>query len=236
MDLLLIRRLALLVVLALPVPAWAAEGVTCKVHDPELQGVYRGPCVDGWAHGAGEAEGPAARYAGDFVHGRKHGRGVKTWVHGDRYEGGFREDRRHGEGRYVWGPRSEWAGQQYAGGYVDDLREGMGTYSWPDGRSVRGTWQRDVPSASVAAQMALTLRSHAERYSRVMFVGATVCRVEPVGIAAADTFKGAVVRVDGDRFQVRITEPGKLSGQLEGKWVAKGEVVIDYPDRWISCR
>ena len=175
------------------------------------------------------------RYAGDFVRGRKHGQGIKTWAHGDRYEGGFRDDRRHGGGCYVWGPRSEWAGQQYVGGYVDDLREGIGTYSWPDGRSVRGIWQRDVPSAPVAAQVALTLRNHAERYSRVMVVGATVCRVEPVGIAAADTFKGSE-RIDGERMSVRITAPGRLGGQLDGKAVARGDVMMDYPDRWVACR
>lgn len=233
---LLIRGLLLSAMLALPVTAFAAEGVACKVHDPELQGVYRGPCVDGWAHGAGEAEGPAARYIGDFVRGRKHGQGVKTWVRGDRYEGGFRDDRRHGEGRYVWGPRSEWAGQSYAGGYVDDLREGTGTYHWPDGRSVRGLWRRDLPATPVAAQMAQSLRSHAERHVRVMFVGATVCRVEAVGIAAADTFKGRVERIDGERITVRITTPGRLGGQLDGKPVAKDQAVTDYPDRWAPCR
>lgn len=234
--LLMLRRLLLIGVLLLPALLQAQSGTTCKVFDPELQGRYQGPCVDGFAQGRGEAEGPGARYVGEFDRGRKQGRGIKTWTNGDRYEGQFRNDRRHGEGRYVWGPQSEWAGQYYEGSYVDDLRQGEGRYVWPDGRSVRGQWQRDLPSAAVAAQMALTLRSHAERYSRVLIVGATVCRVVPVGIAAADTFKGSVEQVDGERFEVRITEPGKLSGQLDGKLVAKGDVVVDYPDRWVPCR
>src|SRR5688500_16617172 len=54
----------------------------CRVLDPELQGSYRGPCVNGLAEGEGAASG-AAEYRGSFRGGRKHGHGVKTWPNGD---------------------------------------------------------------------------------------------------------------------------------------------------------
>jgi hypothetical protein len=63
------------VVLAfITLPAWAQ---TCRVLDPQLQGSYSGPCVNGLAEGKGVATGISS-YEGDFKAGRKHGRGVKT--------------------------------------------------------------------------------------------------------------------------------------------------------------
>src|SRR5205807_8657360 len=62
-----------------------AQAQECRVLDPELQGRYAGPCVNGLAEGQGSARG-AAQYEGGFKAGRKHGKGVKTWPNGDRFE------------------------------------------------------------------------------------------------------------------------------------------------------
>ena len=58
--------------------ATVAQAQTCRVLDPELQGTYAGPCVNGLAEGEGVARGQA-EYRGGFQAGRKHGHGVKTW-------------------------------------------------------------------------------------------------------------------------------------------------------------
>ena len=90
--------------------ACAAHGQACRVLDPELQGTYAGPCVNGLAEGEGVATG-TAEYRGGFQAGRKHGHGVKTWPNGDRYEGEFVADGKDGYGVYVWG-QGPWQGER----------------------------------------------------------------------------------------------------------------------------
>ena len=214
-------------------PAMAADA--CKVMDPELQGAYSGPCVEGLAQGKGAASGKA-RYTGDFVAGRKHGKGLKVWPNGDRYEGDFINDLRQGQGMYRWGAASEWAGQRYVGAYVADKREGLGSYEWPDGRKLSGQWQGDLPSPTLAAQMSTTIRLYAEQMVRVSIPGAAVCRNIPVGISEIDTVSAVVLSAEGNRIRVRIERPGRLGAELDGRMVKQGMELSDYVDRWMVCR
>ena len=223
----------LLCVLPLGSAALAAEA--CRVIDPELQGQYTGPCVEGLAQGNGVAVG-AARYTGDFVAGRKHGMGLKVWPNGDRYEGAFVADRKQGQGAYRWGAGSEWAGQRYVGAYVADRREGLGTYEWPDGRKLSGQWQADLPSPMLAAQMQTTIRVYAEQMVRVSIPGAKVCRSVLVGISEMDTITAVVLAAESNRIRVRIERPGRLGAELDGRVVKAGMELSDYVDRWMVCR
>ena len=38
------------------------------------------------------------RYEGDFIDGKKHGRGIYTVPNGNRFEGDYLDDKRHGPG------------------------------------------------------------------------------------------------------------------------------------------
>ncbi len=38
------------------------------------------------------------RYEGDFIDGKKHGRGIYTFPNGNRFEGDYLDDKRHGQG------------------------------------------------------------------------------------------------------------------------------------------
>jgi hypothetical protein len=224
--------MALLFACCAPV-ALAADA--CKVMDPELQGAYSGPCVGGLAQGSGAASG-TARYTGDFVAGRKHGKGLKIWPNGDRYEGDFVNDQRQGQGTYRWGSASEWAGQRYVGAYVADKRDGLGSYEWPDGRKLSGQWQADLPSPMLAAQMQTTIRMYAEQMVRVSIPGATVCRNVPMGISEVDTITAVVLAAESNRIRVRIERPGRLGAELDGRVVKAGMELSDYVDRWMVCR
>jgi hypothetical protein len=105
--------------------------LACKVLDPELQGSYAGPCVNGLADGEGTATG-LATYRGHFKAGRKDGQGVKTWPNGDRYEGAFADGMKQGHGVYTWG-RGPWQGERYDGEFEHDRRNGPGTYHYANG-------------------------------------------------------------------------------------------------------
>lgn len=213
------------------VPGIAAD---CRVLDPELQGAYTGPCIDGLAQGKGEAKG-SARYVGEFGAGRKHGAGVKEWPNGDRYEGRFADDLKHGYGVYAWGPRSQWAGQRYSGSYVKDRRHGAGVYTWPDGRELAGQWQEDRPPTALPPAMQATVRAHAERMVALSRPGAKVCRNVPVGTVQVDTVSGIVQSLHGDRVRIRIESVGRLSRQLDGREIAVGDEIVAEAEGWFAC-
>jgi hypothetical protein len=41
-------------------------------------------------------------YEGDFVNGKCHGKGKKTFANGDVYEGDWANAAMHGKGKYTW--------------------------------------------------------------------------------------------------------------------------------------
>ncbi len=207
----------------------------CRVMDPELQGNYAGPCVDGLAQGQGAAGG-TARYTGAFVAGRKHGAGRKDWSNGDRYEGEFADDLKHGHGVYVWGKGSTWAGERYTGRFAHDRRQGAGVYEWPDGRQLAGQWQDDQPLMALPPAMQRTARAHAERMVAFSRPGAKVCRDVPVGIAQVDRLSGVVLAAVGDRVRIRMESVGRFNNELDGQVIAQGDEILVATDLWYSCR
>lgn len=128
-------------------PGCAMSGNTtqaCKVIDPDLAaGAYSGGCKEGFADGYGVVSGTGS-YRGDFLAGKKHGRGVKVMPNGDRYEGDFSDDYRHGKGVYIWGDKTPWAGDRYEGEYRRDLRHRWGVFQWGSGDRYEGPWQDDL--------------------------------------------------------------------------------------------
>jgi len=218
----------LLVALLLPLPALA-----CKVVDPELQGSYAGPCVNGLAEGEGYATGTAT-YRGHFKAGMKDGQGVKTWPNGDRYEGGFVADRKQGEGSYTWG-RGPWQGERYQGEFANDMRNGYGVYRYASGDVYEGQWKDDVPTGAPTPMMLAQRRFRAESRKAVAKVGQKVCRAMKVGIANREWVYGTVVGVDGGRVAVRIDQPGRYGEAIAGVELRKGKVIWDAPYGWTPC-
>ena len=189
------------------VPLGAGAQSACRVLDPELAGIYRGGCKDGFAEGSGEAKG-TAEYRGEFRTGRKHGKGVKTWATGDRYEGDFVDDRKEGMGKYTWSARGPSAGESYSGAYLNDRRHGQGVYAWPSGDRYEGPWENDAAIGPPTPMMIARARAKTETLAAVGKPGVKVCRVVPVGIAVRDWIRGEVTGADADKIAVRIEDPG----------------------------
>lgn len=215
-------------VLLLPSLAFA-----CKVLDPELQGGYAGPCVNGLAQGEGSASG-IATYRGGFKAGMKDGEGVKTWPNGDRYQGGFVEDRKQGQGVYTWG-RGPWQGERYEGGYANDKRNGEGTYRYASGDVYSGEWKDDVPTGAPTPMMLAQRRFREESRKAVAKPGQKVCRAMQVGIAAREWIRGTVLEAGADKVAIRIDEPGTHGETISGVEIRKGAVIWDVPYPWTPC-
>lgn len=219
--------------LLLGLAASGALAQGCQVLDPELQGAYAGPCVNGLAEGEGHASGKA-EYRGGFKAGRKHGKGVKTWPNGDRYEGEFIADAKHGTGLYVWG-RGPWAGERYEGGFANDRRQGFGVYRWRTGDVYRGPWHNDLATGPPTPMMQARAKFEEEARRAVAQQGTKVCREMPVGIGAWEWVQGTVAALAEGKVGIRIDEPGKHRHVIAGAEVNRGEIVWDEPTGWTPC-
>ncbi len=123
---------------------------------------YRGEFRQGQYHGNGRLEylGSGEIYKGNWVRGKKQGRGI-MWSRSafwsstnniyDIYIGNWRDDRRNGQGTqafmildWVEDRNSEtWLinnTENYTGELLNDIFNGNGTYRWADGTKYTGGW------------------------------------------------------------------------------------------------
>lgn len=104
---------------------------------------YEGEFVEGRRHGRGEWVRHGARYCGDFYEGDAHGRGTYTSADGAVYEGEWRHNRRHGVGRDHYPPKDGVARLRYEGEWHADERHGSGAKYAATGRlEYDGEWRR----------------------------------------------------------------------------------------------
>lgn len=234
------RLLAVLAGCAAMMLAPCAESgeVSCRVLDPELATGYQGGCKNGLADGYGEAKG-IAQYRGDFRAGLKHGKGVKTWLWGDRYDGEFVEDLKQGAGIYTWGPRGLSNGQRYVGEYLADRRHGFGTYSWPDGEVYAGQWRNDqivgTPTPRMLERAHVRARTELEAQTAIATPGVKVCRQLTVGISERDWIRGVVAEASAGNVGVKIVDPGRYPHTLYGAEIARDVLVWDSATAWVPC-
>jgi len=119
-----IRRVAVVVSLAMLLLADASVAHDCRVRNGYLTGAYEGGCNEKneTASGHGEAKG-ADSYVGTFVNGRLDGKGVYTWENGARLDGTFKADKAEGPGVYVSAKGVRYEGPFQDGKLVGAKRE-----------------------------------------------------------------------------------------------------------------
>ena len=123
---------------------------------------YRGDFLQGQYQGSGRIEylGGGEIYKGNWVRGKKQGRGI-LWSRSvgwssinniyDIYIGNWRNDRRNDFGTqafmiqdWVEDRNSEnWLidnAENYSGEFLNDIFTGQGTYRWTDGATYTGSW------------------------------------------------------------------------------------------------
>lgn len=96
-----------------------AKTENCSVKDSDLSGKYYGECLNGFAHGAGEAIGR------------------------DIYEGTFKSGLPDGIGTYKWGIGSKWEGDIYVGTFESGERV-SGEYKWKNGIVEKGSFYNNA--------------------------------------------------------------------------------------------
>ena len=205
----------------------------CRVIDPDLaQGVYAGGCKNGLADGYGEVSG-AGSYRGDFLAGKKHGKGIKVMPNGDRYAGDFKDDYRHGKGVYIWGASTPWAGDRYEGEYQRDLRHGWGIFQWGSGDRYEGSWQNDLRMG--ASVMELRRTQAAEAAAKSVKAGVQVCAEAQLGLVNRQHIRGEIENRTGENVQVRIVEVEGGVASYQGIALKVGDVITDAAAHWQLC-
>jgi hypothetical protein len=78
-------------------------------------------------------------YIGEWLNGKRDGRGRQTWKNGDVYEGEWKEDKQDGLGRSTFA-----SGCRYIGWISQNCKHGIGEYVWSDGSSYLGEWKNNL--------------------------------------------------------------------------------------------
>lgn len=116
---------------------------SCHVMDKDINAMYSGECVDGFAHGYGSATGRDS-YVGYFRYGKPNGAGIYRWFNGSEFRGEFRDGKPHGRGIHLYGPNSPVAYARYEGEFLDGQMEGIGVFTWPNGWRFEGQFGRNL--------------------------------------------------------------------------------------------
>lgn len=97
---------------------------------------YVGEFVNGKRHGKGTNYFPdGARYDGDWKNGYMNGHGVCVYADGEKYEGEWTDGKRNGQGTHIYAD-----GAKYVGNWVNDKLHGQGTYFYAKGAKYIGEW------------------------------------------------------------------------------------------------
>lgn len=76
-------------------------------------------------------------YSGEWLAGKRHGKGMLVWDDGSKYEGDWYENYSWGKGKLVYGEN-----ECYEGDFVKNCRHGIGKYVC-FGMTYSGDWQDD---------------------------------------------------------------------------------------------
>ena len=91
-------------------------------------------CISGDCNnGFGILQDPYSVYEGNFVNGKRNGKGTRTWTDGRKYTGDWLNDSRYGIGTYIG--KSELIS---TGVWESDMMTGKGTRIWPNGDKYEG--------------------------------------------------------------------------------------------------
>jgi len=209
----------------------------CKVFDADLsQGTYNGGCNDGLADGYGEVTGISS-YRGEFLAGKKNGKGIKVMPNGDRYEGDFNGDYRNGHGVYIWGKASQWAGDRYEGEYRHDQRDGWGVYQWNSGDRYEGEWKNDLRMGPSVMESRRAQAAKAEKKALALLrTGMEVCANERWDQTNYQLIRGTVESLAENKVSVRIVEVEGGMASLKGSTLTAGKSFTDEVTHWQTCK
>lgn len=104
------------------------------------QQCIRGNCTNGFGTYVFASK---ARYSGEFLASKMHGKGIMYYANGSKYLGNWKNGTRNGEGKLMYKD-----GNQYTGSFVLDKIEGTGTMEYANGDRYTGQWVSEKPNGT----------------------------------------------------------------------------------------
>ena len=98
--------------------------------------IYEGEFKNGGPHGLGTITSPDSKYIGEYIDGRRNGKGTQIIFDRYKYVGEFKNDQKEGKGTLT-----KQDGSTYVGEFKNDRENGQGTYTYPDGKKLTGLFQ-----------------------------------------------------------------------------------------------
>ena len=99
---------------------------------------YEGDMKDGKPHGYGRKVYRNKIHVGQFLNGKRHGRGITRMQNGAVYRGEFKDNVPDGEG-----VETLKSGKKYVGSFKNNKKHGYGEETYPSGRQYKGYWKND---------------------------------------------------------------------------------------------
>ncbi len=90
------------------------------------------------------------------------------------------------------------------------------------------------PDRAFDPQLANSLNATATE-AAVAKPGTKVCRWVQLGIAERDLIRGVVQQPEGRNVRIRVEDPGRFPNSLNGRTIARGEVISDAAASWTPC-
>ena len=98
--------------------------------------IYEGEFKNGLFHGFGTITSPDSKYIGEYIDGRRNGKGTLVIFDTYKYVGEFKNNQKEGKGTLT-----KQDGSTYVGEFKNDRENGQGTYTYPDGKKLTGLFQ-----------------------------------------------------------------------------------------------
>jgi hypothetical protein len=104
-----------------------------------LSGNAYADCIKGdCKNGYGEYVYDNGKYSGNWLKGKKSGKGIYEWDVGDKFDGNWLKGKKSGKGIYEWAN-----GNIYKGPYLKNKKNGKGIKTKPDGTTIEGNWRKN---------------------------------------------------------------------------------------------
>jgi len=100
--------------------------------DVDEENLYHGRGV---LHYASDDARQRERYDGEWLHGKRHGKGTLNWSNGAVYQGTWKNDMLHGMGIFHLP-----SGLCYEGEFSENKFQGLGVLLWKNGKKYEGSW------------------------------------------------------------------------------------------------
>ncbi|KAA6428969.1 MAG: hypothetical protein FRX49_01079 [Trebouxia sp. A1-2] len=144
-------------------------------------GMYKGEILAGQPNGKGQFF--TSQYDGEWIRGRREGRGTCYYYNGETYQGQWISNQRHGQGRMQYSN-----GDAYEGSWIKDHRNGLAKYFYANGDVFVGRYEHNRREGLGTIYMIRKGKKHTAEYKADKPLCGTWAETDEESLAPMDDF------------------------------------------------